>query len=333
MKKWMLLLLFLGLGREGILIAGSQRQKMSPALSLAVMQTVEHPALDATRRGLYDRLKERGFIEGRKLKWSYESAQGNAALAAQIAQKFEGQAPTVIVAIGTTAAQSFLRRGADQTPIVFSSITDPLGAGLVRDLKKPGGPMTGVSNAVALEPQVALIQKIIPDIKRLGIVYNPGERNSISVLQRLRSVLRKKGITLVEAMACKTVDVGSAAHSLVGKVDAIFITVDNTALSAFESVVKVAEEARIPVFSGDIDLLERGAIAALGPNQYALGQQTADVVLQILGGATTNTLPVVFPRKIELGLNLTAAKKVGIVFSETLRKQANRIVEKGGGAK
>lgn len=256
---------------------------MAADKSVAVTAIVEHPALDAIRDGVKDELKAEGFETGKNLKWEYQSAQGNTGTAAQIARKFVGDKPDVIVAIATPSAQALVA-STKTIPVVYSGVTDPIAAQLVKDWKASGGNVTGVSDLLELEKQVDLIKRIVPGVKRVGMVYNPGEANSAVVVKSLKELLSKSGISLVEAAAPRTVDVGAAAKSLIGKVDVIYTNTDNNVVSAYESLVKVGNDAKIPLIASDTDSVKRGAIAALGVNYYDLGRQTGKVVVRILKG-------------------------------------------------
>lgn len=277
------------------LISISSAQSIPTKIS--ILQTIDHPALNATREGFIKELKE---LEYNELLVEYQSAQGNTTLAAQIAQKFTSENPDLILAIGTTAAQAAMTatKGTD-IPVVFSSVTDPLAAKLVTDLKKPKGHVTGVSNFVAVEPQFSLFKKLRPELKNLGIVYNPGEANSVALLETMQNTAKEMNMNIVTATASKTSEVLNASQSLCGKVDAIFINNDNTALSAFKSVVKAAQECGVPAFVSDVDLMEQGALAALGPNQFDLGRQTARMVDFVLKNPEAPLPSVEFPEKTE----------------------------------
>lgn len=277
-------------------ISPSSSQKAP--LKISILQIVEHPALNATREGLLDELKQLGYEDGKNVVVDYQSAQGNPALAAQISQKFVANKADVIIALATKAAQAAITAAKGTTiPVVFSSVTDPLEAKLVKDLKTPGDAATGVSNYIAVEPQFKLFQRIIPNLKTLGIVYDPGEDNSIALNEVMEKVAKEMGITLVFATAAKTSDVLAASQSLCGKVEAIFVNNDNTALSAFSSVVKAARSCDIPAFVSDIDIADQGATASLGPDQVALGRQTARMVDRILTNPDAPLPAVEFPEK------------------------------------
>ncbi|NYT60914.1 ABC transporter substrate-binding protein [Alcaligenaceae bacterium] len=296
------------------------------AQSVAVTSIVEHPALDALKDGVQEALAKAGYTEAKGLKWQFQTAQGNTAIAAQIARKFVGDKPDVIVAIATPSAQAVV--AATKTiPVVYAAVTDPVAAQLVSTMGASGTNVTGVSDSLALEKQVELIKKIVPDAKRVGMVYNPGEANSVVVVKQMRELLPKAGLSLVEATAARTVDVGAAARSLVGKVDVIYTNTDNNVVSAYESLVKVGNDAKIPLIASDTDSVPRGAIAALGVNYHDLGLQTGKMVIKILKGQQPGTLASETSDKLELFVNRSAAKKQGVTLSDALIKSATKVVD------
>lgn len=281
----------------------------NPYKMIAITQIVEHPSLDLIRQGIIDELKDHGYIKGKNLQIYYENAQGNIVTAAQIAQKFVGLNPNVIIAITTPSAQTVMK--ADQTkqiPIVFSAITDPLGANLVTSLEKPGGFATGVIDLPPIEGQILLIKKIIPHIKRIGVVYNPGETNNVTQIQSFKKHANALGITVVESHASKSSDVYAATKHLIHNVQAIYIANDNTVVSALEALLKVTNEYQIPVFASDGQSVARGAVLALANNQYEVGKDTGKLVLKILRGAKPGDLSVLSSKKTELYINEAAAK-------------------------
>ncbi|MFA5491016.1 MAG: ABC transporter substrate-binding protein, partial [Candidimonas sp.] len=242
------------------------------------------------------------------------------------ARKYVGDKPDVIVAIATPSAQAVVA-ATKSIPVVYSAITDPVAAQLVSTLAPSGTNVTGVSDSLALEKQVELIKKVVPGAKRVGMVYNPGEANSVVVVQRLRELLPQSGMTLVEATAARTVDVGAAARSLVGKVDVIYTNTDNNVVSAYEALVKVGNDAQVPLVASDTDSVKRGAIAALGINYSDLGVQTGKMVIRILKGEKPGDIASETSDKLELFVNKGAAKKQGVTLSDELLKSATEVIE------
>jgi len=263
-----------------------------------ILQIIEHPALNATRDGFIDELSRLGYQKGETLILDVQSAQGNTALAAQIAQRFVSNHPDIIMALGTTAAQTAMAAAkGTNTVVVFSSVTDPLAAKLVSSLKKPDGRVTGVSNFIPVEPQFELFKKLVPKLKTIGVVYNPGEANSVALNTEMEKVAKEMDLNMVLATALKTSDVLAASQSLCGKADALFVSNDSTVLSAFKSVVKAANGCKIPAFVSDVDIVDQGALAALGPDQTELGRQTARMAVKILKNPNASLPAVEFPEK------------------------------------
>jgi len=294
--------------------------------SVAVTAIVEHPALDATRDGIKEGLKEAGFEEGKNLKWQYQSAQGNPGTAAQIARKFIGDNPDVIVGIATPSAQALVA-ATKTVPVVFATVTDPVGAQLIKVWGPSGTNVAGVSDRLALDKQVDLIRRIVPNAKRVGMVYNPGEANSTVVVRELKQILPQFGMTLVEASAPRSVDVSSAARSLVGKVDVIYTNTDNAVVSAYESLTKVGNDSKVPLIASDTDSVKRGAIAALGINYFEMGKQTGRMVARILKGEKPGGIAPETSDKLELYVNPGAAEKQGVTLSDEVLKSAKEIIK------
>ncbi|ODS25084.1 ABC transporter permease [Candidatus Endobugula sertula] len=294
---------------------------------IAATAIVEHPALDAVRDGIQEFLYENGYSE-KNLKYTYESAQGQPAIAAQIARKLVGEKPDVIVAIATPSAQAAASaaRGTD-IPVIFSAVTDPVDAKIVSNIIKPEGNVTGLSDRVNVAQHLILIKEILPDLKRLGVPYNPGEANAVSSIKVLKVAAKAMGIEIVEASAPKSSDVLLASKQLANKVDAIYCITDNTIITALESVVKVGIDSQVPVFAADTDSVQRGAIAAIGFDYHTLGRQTGGMILRVLKGEPISSIPVQVGQGTSLFVNPNMAAKMGVTVPETILKRATKIVE------
>ena len=292
---------------------------------VATTAIVEHPALDSVRDGIKAALVENGY-DGDKMKFTYESAQGNPAIAAQIARKMVGEQPDVIVAIATPSAQAAVSATRD-IPVVFSVVTDPLGAKLVSNLENPGSNVTGLSDAVPVAQHLAMMKEVVPGLKRLGIPFNPGEPNAVSIIAAMKEVAAKEGIEIVEAPAPKSSDVMVASQKLIGKVDAIYTTLDNTIITALESIIKVGIDAKIPVFSADTDSVERGSVAAVGFNYNDLGRQTGEMVVEVLKGKKPGDMPVRIAEGTNIYVNLKTARMMGVEVPQTLVDRATKVIQ------
>ncbi|GHY63648.1 hypothetical protein VCSRO25_0735 [Vibrio cholerae] len=302
----------------------SSQSIMAKTAKVAVSQIVEHPALDATRQGLLDGLKAKGYEEGKNLEFDYKTAQGNPAIAVQIARQFVGENPDVLVGIATPTAQALV--SATKTiPIVFTAVTDPVGAKLVKQLEQPGKNVTGLSDLSPVEQHVELIKEILPNVKSIGVVYNPGEANAVSLMELLKLSAAKHGIKLVEATALKSADVQSATQAIAEKSDVIYALIDNTVASAIEGMIVAANQAKTPVFGAATSYVERGAIASLGFDYYQIGVQTADYVAAILEGKEPGSLDVQVAKGSDLVINKAAAEQLGITIPEAVLARATSI--------
>jgi putative ABC transport system substrate-binding protein len=205
-------------------------------------------------------------------------------------------------------------------------VTDPVAAKLVKSWDASGTNVTGVSDMSPLDKQIELIRKVAPKAKRIGVIYSPGEANSVSIVESLKKLLAGTDLTLVEGAAARTIDVPSATQSLVGKVDVIYAPTDNNVMSAFEGIVKVAEQAKLPVVAADTGAVKRGAAAAIGLNYYDLGRQTGKIVVRILKGEAAGTIASQTSTTFELYVNPKAALKQGLTLPADLVKSA-KVVE------
>jgi putative ABC transport system substrate-binding protein len=210
--------------------------------------------------------------------------------------------------------------------VVFTAVTDPLGAKLVTNLEKSGGNVTGMSDLSPIAKHLELIKEITPDAKRIGVTYNPGEANAVTLLNLLKENAAASGVEIVEAAAPKSSDVLAAAQSLVGKADVIYVPTDNTIVSALEAVLKVGADNRIPVYAGDTDSVKRGAIAALGFNYYDVGRQTGQIVLRVLKGEKPGDIAVAGIEITELVVNPGAAEAMGITIPAAVLAKAKEVV-------
>ncbi len=301
---------------------------VAQATTISVNQFVEHPALDAVLKGFQDYLKEKGI----EVTYNVHNAQANMGTATQIAQQMIGEKADLLVAIATpsaqTCAQALSKAPADlKRPFLFTAVTDPIAAGLVKDLQKPDNGITGVSDLLPIESHIKMVLSYSADIKTLGLLYNAGEANSKATIAGVKALSKKLGFKTVEATASKTADVYQAAKSLVGRADAVFIPTDNTIISALESVLKVGVQNKLPIFAADVDSVKRGAVAAMGFDYYKHGYQTGALAEKILGGVKPEDIPVEFQTELQLHINKNFSKQMGLTPPEALLKKANQIYE------
>lgn len=298
------------------------------AANISVSQFVEHPALDAVLKGFQDYLQEKGIA----VSYNVHNAQANMGTATQIAQQMIGEKADLLVAIATPSAQTCVQAlnkapAELKRPFLFTAVTDPVAAGLVKDLQQPDPGITGVSDLLPIAEHIKMVLSFKSDIKTLGLLYNAGEANSKATIASIKALSGTLGFTTVEATASKTADVYQAAKSLVGRADAIFIPTDNTIISALESVIKVGVQNKLPVFAADVDSVARGAVAAMGFDYYKHGYQTGAIAERILNGEKPEAIPVQFQKDLQLHINVDYSKQMGVTPPEALLQMATKIYQ------
>lgn len=296
------------------------------AKTVAITAIVEHPALDAVRQGAIEALASEGYKEGENLTVTFQSAQGNVATANQIAKQFVGDNPDAIIAISTPSAQAVVS-STSEIPVVFTAVTEPVEAKLVTKLDGSGTNVTGASDVLPLEPQVALIKELLPNVKNIGFVYSSGEVNSTVTLKHLKTIAEAQGLTIVEAPAQKSADIAMAAQSLAGKVDMIYTSTDNNVINAYEALAKVAQEGKIPLVSSDPSVIERGASVVLGVNYHQLGMETGKITARIFKGEKAGDIPVYSAKELDLMVSKKNAEVQGLTVPQSILDKAKKVVE------
>jgi putative ABC transport system substrate-binding protein len=304
-------------------------KKQAGQVRIGIAKIVQHEALDACENGIIDALKSRGV----DAVFDQQNANGDINTAAQIANKFKSDKVDVAVGIATPIAVALVNTMTD-TPVVFSAVTDPVGASLVRSLEggRENRNVTGLSDAIPTGEHIALFQEIA-GIRTLGYIYTSSEANSISALALVEEACAAQGLELVTQAINTTADLRQAAEAIVNRVDGIYLTTDNTVYAALPALVQVFSAAKKPVFSGDVTAaLNGGCAIASGFNYYKAGLATGEIVADILEGKKPQDIPVKFltdPSESDLLFDLDAAKNCGLSIPEKYLSLANYIFENG----
>ncbi|MFA7078526.1 MAG: ABC transporter substrate-binding protein [Syntrophomonas sp.] len=298
-----------------------ESQNSDKKLQIGIVQIVEHPSLNTIRESFVQELDKQGFKDGEKVVIDYQNAQGDQTNLKTICQKFVNNKYDLIIAIATPSAQAAVGETKD-IPIVFSACTDPVGSGLVSNLEKPGQNVTGTSDAVSAQKIMELAQRITPDIKTVGALYTSSETNSVSVVNDLKNYAAKNGLTVIEATVTNSSEVQQAVSSLVGKVDAVFSPIDNTVASAMPLVAQVANKAKKPVYVGADSMVKDGGLATFGINYTILGQETAQMAVEILNGKKAGDIPVKTMTDMDIYVNKDTAAAIGITIPDDVLKAA-----------
>lgn len=299
----------------------SKNQK-DKVYNVGILQLVEHPALDAANKGFVDGLAAKGFAEGKNVKFDRQNAQGDQSNLQTIAQRFVANKDDLVCAIATPAAQT-MANATKTIPIVGTAITDYKAAKLVQDPSKPGTNVTGTTDMNPVEAQIDLLVQIMPKAKTLGFIYSSSEVNSQIQVDLAKKAAAARGLKTVEATVSNVNDIQQAAQNLVGKVDAIYVPTDNVLASAMANLVKITDEAKIPVFCGEGGMTKAGGVATLGIDYYKLGYQTGEMAAAILKGESKpENMAIQSQQTFTVLINDAQVKKLGLTIPDAIKKEA-----------
>lgn len=303
--------------------------KVAKHIHIAMTKITSHPSLDLIEKGVLDVLEKSDL----DLKITSNNAQGNITIAAQIAQKFASLSPTIVVPITTPSAQTMAKAfKSTGIPIIFSAVTDPVGANLLNSLKESTATLTGVVDQPPVVKIIEVMRLVKPTLKAVGVIYNAGEANSEFQIAAFRAAAEAQDIVVREVPVAKAADIQMAAASLVSDIDAIFLPNDNLVISSIEAIIKTAGSRSLPVYVSDPESIERGAFAAIAFDQYEIGKATGELLLKVLETGSTRDHPPVLLDNPKFYINEKVAKKLGFSqeFVDSLRDHFNSL--KGPGA-
>lgn len=311
-----------------VLVAAPAAAVADAMKTVAIVVMNDTPQLQEVKDGVLKGLAEHGYAEGKNLRIDFKSAEGNFGTAQQVVRQFIGENPDVIVTITTPTSQAAVAV-TKEIPIVFTAVTDPLAAKLVASAKHPGGNVTGISDLVPTQSQIEVVRQIVPRMKTLGLLFDPSLDSSRSTVDSVKALAAKAGFATAESPAMGVNNVPAAAQSLVGKADAIFVPNDTTVYSAFESVVKVCQDAKVPLFSAERRSVQRGAAATVGFDFGDMGRRTTDLIDKVLKGTKPGDIDVVYmedlPDALALYINKASAEKMGITIPPDLLRKAAQV--------
>lgn len=283
---------------------------------VGISQFAEHGSLDNCRQGFIDGLKEAGIEEDKNLTIKYQNAQTDTGTAGLISDDYVASNVDLICAIATPSAMSAYNSCMNSDiPVVYTAVSDPVAAGLAEDDGSPVGNITGTSDALAVKEQLAMIREVLPDAKKIGIMYTTSETNSVSTIEQYKKYAADYNFEIVESGINTIADVDMAASDLVSKVDCISNMTDNTVVSALQTVIAKANDAGIPVFGSEVEQVKSGCVAAMGIEYYELGKQTGAMAAKILKGeAEASDMNFETVKTPSLYVNTAAADKVKVTL-------------------
>ena len=302
-----------------VLSANATPEKSDENLQIGISKLISHPALDAIEEGIKDYLNENGIIAA----YETQTANGEISTASSIAQLFKTKGKDLVVGIATPTAQALANVFTD-IPVVFATVTDPEAAGLMGIEN-----VAGTSDMVPVKEQLNLIERIT-GAKSIGMVYTSAESNGITLMETMRKACEEKGIELVTASVSNSAEVMMAAQSIIDRVDAMYVSTDNTVISAIASLSEVCSSNNVPLFSSDTtSSFGTEVLMAGGFDYYQSGRLTGEIIKRVLDGEKPEDIGTVYLDKLEIYINLDIAEKLGISIPDDIITDAVYIIENG----
>lgn len=322
MKKTMATVL---IGIMAFAMAGCGKEKKDDVLHVGIVQMIDNGAFTDMREGFIDELRAKGYSED-KLEITYKNAQGDATNLNTICQEMVDSKVDLVATIATPAAQAMVNLDSD-IPVIFISVSNPVGAGIISDMDAPDKNATGTSNAIPVNQIFELSNKLTPGCKTYGFLYNTSEVNSVSTAANAKEYLEANGCTVVESVVTNSSEIQQAAQTLVGKVDAIFVPNDSMIQSAMPLVAEVAREAKIPVYGSSAVMVDSGAFATIAISDKEIGSISADMAIQYLEGTAIKDIPSVVVPASSTIINQQTADALGLTFSDEIKNSATFVTD------
>jgi putative ABC transport system permease protein len=310
MKKCLATLMAVMLAALTLGGCSSSKNANKDVVHIGILQYVEHPSLSAARKGFVAELKKEGYVDGKNLKLDYENAQGDQSNLQTISTNLLSN-NDLVLGIATPAAQTLSNLSTD-VPVLFTAVTDPVSAKLVDTMETPNGIATGTSDMSPISKQVELLQKVMPNVKKVGIMYTTNERNSEVQVEEAQKEFAKAGIDVLTKGISSTNDVQDTAKSLMSQTQVLFIPTDNMIVSAISLITELSKEMKVPVVGGSADIVEQGVLFTYGANYEALGRQTAKLAVRIIKGEDVSKVSSEYPKTLNVVANDDMAKTLGI---------------------
>lgn len=318
MKKKVLAAILSAMMVFGLAACGNTGSSKEKTYTIGISQFAEHGSLDNCREGFLAGLAEEGFVEGENLTVLFDNAQTDTGTASTISDNYVSKKVDLICAIATPCAMSAYNSTMNtDIPVIYTAVSDPVGAGLAKEDGSPVGNITGTCDALAVDAQLQMIRQILPDATKVGIIYTTSEANSVSTIAEYKEVADNYGFEIVDVGINTIADVDLAAADLVTKVDCITNLTDNTVVSALQTVLAKANDAGIPVFGSEVEQVKAGCVASMGLEYFELGKQTGHMAAKVLKGeAAASDMNFESITEPSLYVNTAAAAKVNLVLDD-----------------
>ena len=302
----------------GLTACGNNTQQQSDAdgekLKVGIVQLIDNGAFEDMRDGFIQELQDKGYGED-KVEIIYKNAQGDATNLNTICQEMVDSQVDLVATIATPASQAMVAMESD-IPIVFISVSNPIGAGLLTTMEQPDKNATGTSNAIPIEDIFALSDDLTPGMQTYGLLYCTNEVNSVTTIENAKNYLDEKGLRYVEQIVTNSSEVQQAAQALVGNVDAIFVPNDSVIQAAMPLVAEVARDAKIPVYGSSAVMVNSGAFATVAITDTEIGMISADMAIAHFEGKEMSEIPALVVPANAIVVNEDTAEALGVTLSD-----------------
>ncbi len=291
---------------------------------IGILTFSEEVRYNDTQKGIMDQLNKDGFGEP-AVKYTIENARGSKAKAAELVQKFASAKMDLIITIGTTATIAITREIKD-VPVVFGMVYDPIEAGIAKDWKSSGNNTTGVSPKVVMSKLLSSL-KVLAPVKKLAVLYTPGEKNTEIQLKELQELQTSQQIKVIPIILAKKEEVARTLSSVVHTVDAFYLTGSGIVGTTVQIIVDIANQAHVVTITHLDDLVEKGALLGICANSNLVGRLAGKKAVQILKGAKPSSIPIEIEKKLDFILNMKTAKAGQFQIPLSFMKKVTRTIE------
>lgn len=305
--------------------AGGSSSPSGEQVKIGIVKIVEHSSLNTIEESIIDRLEELGYVDGENAQITALSAQNDPSNVPSMMDSFVADGTDIVIAI-TTPVASVALNYADQIPVLFSAVSNPVEAGLTSSLEAPDKNVTGTCDAVPVERIIDMALELTPDIETFGFIYNSAEDSSVANIENAKAYCDEKGLDYVEANVENSSAIQQAAESLVTRCDAIFSPTDNTVAEGMSVLAQICRDSSIPCYVGADSMVQDGGFASIGIKYEDLGIETANMADQVLNGTAISDIPIMVFEDLSTYVNTTTAEAIGVEIPDSILNDEKTVV-------
>ena len=316
--------LLAGLMSAALFVSCGSSETSGSLKKVGVIQYIQHPALDSSNEGFIDGLKEKGYEEGKNIEVEQQNAQGKIDISQQLAGQFVSAKKDLIFAIATPTAQAVSNATKD-IPIVFTSVTDPVDAGLADSLKSSGKNITGTTDKVNIDEQLELFKKMMPNAKKMGVIYTTSEANSTNQVKELKEVAPTYGLEIKEIGIANINEINQNLNNAISSIDSLYVPTDNNVAASYSLVGDICVKNKIPAVCAEPALVQVGGLVSKGIDYYELGKMAGIKAAEILDGKNPSDIAIEPMKELKITINTDVQEKLGIELPDDILDEAEKV--------